>query len=232
VAITQHKFHSLSLLSHFGLPVARCWSFGEHGWFPTCPPEGLRLIAKLTYEAASIGLAEQSIFEMHSSHERQLRHLASVYRQPITVQEFISGFEVEVPVFETENGAGTIAAVGIELRGHRNLAEQVLTYQTVFGDGYAFYNFATENSYATQRVLATARDAFVALGLAGIARIDFRVCNDGSPFIMEVNSKPHITQHSGFMYALKTIGKSGMDLVHFLVGCAVRKYGLLDAGSD
>jgi D-alanine-D-alanine ligase len=227
VAITQHKFHCLSLLSHFGLPIARSWWFGEHGWFPTSPPEGLRLIAKLTYEAASIGMAEQSVFEMRSSYEDQLSGLVNVYRQRITVQEFIPGFEVEVPVFGTENGAGTLAAVGIELQGRRNLADRILTYQAVFGDGYGFYNFADENPQAGERILAIARQAFVSLGLAGIARIDFRVRDDGSPFIMEVNSKPHITQHSGFMYALKTIDKSGLDLVHFLVGCAAWKYGLL-----
>ena len=38
VAIAQHKFHSLSLLTLFGLPVARCWSFTQGGWWPEAPP--------------------------------------------------------------------------------------------------------------------------------------------------------------------------------------------------
>src|SRR5205085_501195 len=44
VALAQHKFHSLSLLSHFGLPIARCWSFGSSGWWPEPPAIGLRLL--------------------------------------------------------------------------------------------------------------------------------------------------------------------------------------------
>src|SRR5580765_1577092 len=102
VAITQHKFHSLSLLRHFGLSVGRCWSFSAHGWFPEPPTEGLRLIAKLTYDSASIGMSEESAFEMRPAHEEHLPHLSAVYRQPLTIQEFIPGFEVEVPVFETD----------------------------------------------------------------------------------------------------------------------------------
>jgi D-alanine-D-alanine ligase len=227
VAITQHKFHSLSLLSHFGLAVARCWSFTKNGWFPSPPPEGSRLIAKLTYDSASIGMSEESVFEMHPSHEAELIRLATVYRQPLTIQEFVAGFEVEVPVFETNDVPGTIAAVGIELHGRRNLAEHVLTYQAVFEDGYGFYNFSEENGRSAQEALTIARDAFVGLGLTGIARVDFRIRDDGSPLIMEVNSKPQIAQHGGFMYALKTIGKSGSDLMKFLVGRAARRYGLV-----
>lgn len=228
VAITQHKFHSLSLLAHFGLPVARCWSFTKNGWFPDLPRHGSKLIAKLTYDSASIGMSAERIFEMDSSQEERLSSLSAVYRQPLTIQEFVAGFEVEVPVFETDDEPGTIAAVGIELHGHRNLAERVLTYKAVFDDGYEFYNFNEENDHSAQQVLAIARRAFLAMDLSGIARIDFRIRNDGSPFIMEVNSKPQITEHSGFIYALKTVGGSGSDLMKFLIGRAARRYGLSD----
>jgi D-alanine-D-alanine ligase len=226
VAITQHKFHSLSLLSNFGLSVARCWSFSMHGWFPGPPPQGLRLIAKLTYDSASIGMSEKSVFDMRTAYEEQLIQLSTEYRQPLTVQEFIPGFEAEVPVFETDDMPGTIGAVGIELHGRRNLAEHVLTYQAVFEDGYEFYDFGDENSRSAQSVQAIAQKAFVALGLSGIARVDFRIRDDGSPFIMEVNSKPQIAHHGTFMYALKMIGQSGRELMKFFVGRAALRYGL------
>ena len=226
VAITQHKFHSLSLLSHFGLSVARCWSFGARGWFPEPPPKGSRLIAKLTYDSASIGMSEKSVFEMHPAYDEQLVQLSNAYRQPLTIQEFIPGFEVEVPVFETDDVPGTIAAVGIELHGRKNLAEQVLTYQAVFEDRYGFYDFGDENRYSAQNAVTIAQKAFVALGLSGIARVDFRIRDDGSPLIMEVNSKPQIAHHSAFMYSLKMIGYSGRDLMKLFVGRAALRYSL------
>jgi hypothetical protein len=38
--------------------------FTETGWWPEPPISGLRLIAKPTYESASIGMQEDSLFEM------------------------------------------------------------------------------------------------------------------------------------------------------------------------
>ena len=149
----------------------------------------------------------------------------AAYRQPLTVQEFIAGFEIEVPVFDAGNPQ-TLAVIGIELNGRRNLAEQILTYNQVFSDSYGFYNFADENAAIANEAMAIARKAFSGLGLSGIGRIDFRITADGRPFIMEANCKPHVTRHSGFMHALQTVGCSGSDFAKFLVGSTAERYRL------
>jgi hypothetical protein len=71
----------------------------------------------------------------------------SKYRQPLTVQQFVSGFELEVPVFGSEDPQ-TIGAIGIEIQGRRALADQILTYNSVFDDSYGFYDFGGENPAA------------------------------------------------------------------------------------
>jgi D-alanine-D-alanine ligase len=153
-----------------------------------------------------------------------MRRVAA-YRQPLTVQEFIEGFEIEVPVLEA-GGPQTLTAVGIELNGRRNLANQFLTYDQVFSDSYAFYDFADENNSIAIEAMAVARKAFLALSLSGIGRVDFRINADGKPLITEVNCKPHVTKHSGFSHALSTVGCAGQDLVKFLVGSTVERYNL------
>jgi D-alanine-D-alanine ligase len=225
VAIAQHKFHALSLLSHFGLPVARCWSFSQRGWWPEVPPEGLRLIAKPTYESASIGVSDDSVFLIEQSVNERLMRRVDAYRQPLTVQEFIEGFEIEVPVLEA-GGPQTLAAVGIELNGQRNLADMFLTYDQVFSDSYAFYDFADENNSVALEAMAVARKAFLGLSLSGIGRVDFRINAKGKPLIMEINCKPHVTKHSGFLHALSTVGCTGRDLAKFLVGSTAERYNL------
>jgi D-alanine-D-alanine ligase len=225
VAVAQHKFHSLTLLNHFGLPVARCWSFSQQGWWPDAPPEGLRLIAKPTYESASIGVSSDSVFVSQQSVDERLMRRVVAYRQPLTVQEFVEGFEIEVPVLEADEPQ-TLTAVGIELNGQRNLAERFLTYDQVFSDQYAFYDFAKENNPAALEAMTVARKAFLGLGLSGIGRVDFRVTAEGKPLIMEINCKPHVTKHSGFIYALSTIGCTGSDLAKFLVGSTAYRFNL------
>lgn len=225
VAIARHKFHYTMILRQIGLPAARSWWFTNAGWFPSEPPSGMRLIAKPTFESASIGIDEDSVFEMDSKIHKLLSARAASYRQPLIVQEFIKGFEVEVPVFDA-GGPQTVSAVGIEVGGRRNLGDQFLTYGEVACDRYAFYDFADENAPAAQEAMRIAREAFQALGLKGVGRVDFRVKPDGTPLIIEMACKPHLTRHSSFTFALRQMGKTQTDLIKFMIGSAVERYGL------
>ena len=223
VTITRHKFHTGAILRQCGLPAARAWWFTDRGWLPEAPPEGLRVIAKPTYESASIGVHEDSVFEMCRDANERLAEKQATYRQALTVQEFISGFEVEVPVFEAD-GPRTIMAVGIEVDGKRNLADRFLMYDEVAGDHYRFYDFADHNPSAAAEVKRIAREAFRTIGLAGVGRVDFRIRQDGSPVIIEMACKPHLTLHSSFCFAAQHIGASQADIMKFLVGSASRRH--------
>src|ERR1039457_345476 len=93
VAVAQHKFHCPAILRQLGLPAAKSWWFTKNGWWPQPPPDGLTVIAKPTYDSASIGIHKDSVFEIDSSAFEKLMSRVDVYHQPITVQEFVSGFE-------------------------------------------------------------------------------------------------------------------------------------------
>lgn len=225
VALARHKFHVTTLLRQFGLPVARSWWFTAHGWWPEPPPAGLRLIAKPTYESASIGIHEDSVFDMHPSAQDRLEIRLATYRQPLTVQEFVRGYEVEVPVFQPDQPR-TIMAVGIELNGKRDLKDSFLMYDEVALDRYTFYDFADERPSEADEAMRVAQAAFHGLGLTGVGRVDFRVPPNGSSVIIEVACKPHLTRHSSFMHAVSRAGGSHADLLKFIVGSAAERCGI------
>jgi D-alanine-D-alanine ligase len=223
VAIARHKFHYMVLLRQLRLPAVRSWWFTRQGWYPEEPPFGVRLIAKPTFESASIGIHKDSVFEMYIGVNKLLESRAAQYRQPLVIQEFIRGFEIEVPVFDAD-GAQTIGAVGLAVNEKRNLNERFLTYDEVAFNQYSFYDFAAEFPAATTKALTAARKAFQGLGLKGVGRIDFRVQPNGSPVIIEVACKPHLTKHSSFTFILDQIGKSNIDLLKFIIGSAIERY--------
>ena len=223
VSIARHKFHLAAILRQCGLPAARSWWLTQHGWLPQAPPNGLRVIAKPTYESASIGIHEDSVFEMCPDAVERIRPRLAVYRQPLTVQEFIKGFEVEVPIFEADDPHTTIA-VGIEVDGKRDLDDRFLKYDEVACDEYGFYDFADQDPSIASETMRIARDAFRVLGLAGVGRVDFRVNHDGAPIIIEMACKPHMTTHSSFSFAAQHIGASYPDILKFLVGSASKRY--------
>ena len=225
VAIARHKFHYSVILRGVGLPAARSWWFTQRGWWPGPPPNGAILIYKPTFESASIGVHEDSVFEMDANADTRLMHRLAVYRQPLTVQEFVQGFEIEVPVFDAE-GPRTIIAVGIEANGQRNFRKSFLTCDQIATDRYSFYDFGTEDQTAALEAMRVAREAFQGLGLSGIGRVDFRIPSDGRPTIIDIACKPHIATHSGVMHAVKSAGGSHSDLLKFLVGSAAHRHGI------
>ena len=59
-------------------------------------------------------------------------------------------------------------------------------------------------------------------GLAGYARVDFRVDGDGRPWILEVNVNPCLTPDAGFAAAAFEAGLSYHGLIGEIVDAAPR----------
>ena len=94
-AMTRHKHHSFLVLRSLGIDAPPVWHYRlGSGWLGTRPPEGVRVIAKSTYEAWSVGVTEESVFDVDASTELRLTKIAEAIGQPVTVQEFVAGREV------------------------------------------------------------------------------------------------------------------------------------------
>jgi D-alanine-D-alanine ligase len=57
-------------------------------------------------------------------------------------------------------------------------------------------------------------------GLAGYARVDFRVDEAGTPFVLEINTNPCIAPDAGFAAALSRAGISFEDAVQAILSNA------------
>ena len=62
-----------------------------------------------------------------------------------------------------------------------------------------------------------AQQACRACGVTGFARVDFRVDQDGRPWILEVNTSPGMTDHSLVPKAAAKVGMSLADVCDHLI---------------
>ena len=224
VSLARHKFHVACLLQHFDLPAPETWFYLPHyGWLDAKRPQnGSRVIAKLTYESASIGLDSDSAFTVDHTMEARLNYLANSFRQPVTVQAFVSGWEVEVPVIVADRYYVPMA-VGISKNERRLLGDTFLTYHDVFADDYGFWCFE-ENSANLARLLEnTAARVAALLGLKGFARIDYRISKDGAPFITDISTSPHITSHSSYGFLFNILKRDLHELPVVLAATASQR---------
>jgi len=99
-ALTLHKFHSYTLLKALGIRAPMAWFYGfNRGWIGERPPRGTRVIAKSTYEAWAVGVSQQSVFTVDDTCDERVSDIMRTIGQSVTVQEFIPGADVLLPVW-------------------------------------------------------------------------------------------------------------------------------------
>lgn len=223
VSLCRHKFHYNSILKKLGLPVAESWFYDSHfGWLLNQKPsEGKLILAKPTFESASIGLDNNSIMPVDKYLDESLKKISQEYRQPITVQEFIEGFEIEIPVINI-NPIYSFFPIGISLNNEKNLGKNILTYNTVYNDDYAFYEFDNFSKKEEQNILRCAENVIMSLGISGFGRVDFRVTNKNKFYITDIATNPHITKHSSFAFLFNKLKFSYKELPAFLIATALK----------
>jgi D-alanine-D-alanine ligase len=82
------------------------------------------------------------------------------------------------------------------------------------------FDFAAGDAALLAHLERLARTTFLAMGLSGYARVDFRVDADG-PWILEVNTNPCISPDAGFAAALAQSGIRYKDAIARIVRAAM-----------
>lgn len=105
------------------------WYFGKGRWLGNAkPPNDTHVLAKSTYESASIGISESSSLLVNERLETALDRISEALHQPVVVQAFIVGKEAETAVITSEFPVA-LAPVGIAAEGERNLGDRFLSFE-------------------------------------------------------------------------------------------------------
>ncbi len=227
-SMARHKYHSNLILRSLGDIAPQTWCYDPRsGWLNRSrPPDGEPVIIKLTHEGASIGIDEHSIVTADATLTDKVAVIAHDYAQAVIVQEFVSGYEVEVPIFCTPR-PHALMPVGISIQKMRRLGERVLTYDLSQADAYEFWDFETEGP---TKVAANVRNLAEAcaevLGVRDLARIDFRIGKSGRPKVIDVSTSPYLSPHSSFAFVAAACGGTATELPVILVGVAAARLGM------
>lgn len=224
LALTENKFHSFRLLRDAGIQTTEDWLFDPVlGWVQDFrPPRGLKVIAKPVNGCASIGIFEESVGTFGPTMENFIQSMAVSFGEAFLVQRFVFGYEVEVPIFGLNEIVAPMAC-GISLGKDRNLGTKILSYDAIFDDAYGFYDFSKEDEQAAERSQEIAILAYKTLSLSGIARMDFRINEDGTPLVTDITNIPHMTVHGAPSYAFSASGRSYSDLLATLLSIGHRR---------
>lgn len=238
--LSNHKVAAKRLLADKGLPTAACaWiEAGELRHFPgdleTAMAE--RWIVKAVEAHASVHLDDNAVFVPGNVAElqRRLRHAAGEWGLAVFAERYIEGREFNLSVWQgTDGKPETLPVAEIEFVGFSAGRPRIVGYAAKWEEDSAEYQgtrrrFAGDEDAALAGKLEDlAKRCWDAMGLAGYARVDFRVDTDGNPWILEVNTNPCLSPDAGFAAAAGRAGVSFHDMVtRILAVTAARGEGL------
>lgn len=231
-ALSLNKLFAKRIWRDQGLPTAPFQLF-KHcdetlDWSMTFP-----LFVKPVHEDQRRGINENSLIY----HEKQLRQqvawVIETYHQPALVESYLPGREFTVGIMGNH-----------PLSAHRGQPElydaqgyhifpvlEIMTFPAETDNPRSICPADIPPPFENRlKTLAVA--AFEALETLDVARVDFRLDEEGQPFLLEINPLPSLTpQNSDLCLMAQAEGLSYATLVNQILNLAVERYHFLSTVS-
>jgi D-alanine-D-alanine ligase len=231
--LTTDKLAARALLAAEGLPVA------PGGRLDPADPAVLDRVAppwllKPACEDASVGLEGNPVCVTREEALARAGMLAARFPgQAVVAERFLSGRELNVSLLEGADGVDVLPVAEIVFQDFPAGMPRVVGFEAKwledsFACTHTVRSFPQDPADAAllERVRGLARRAWSVCGLSGYARVDLRLDEDGTPFILEVNANPCIAPGAGFLAAAERAGLSARQVVERILAAAVRRCGL------
>ena len=172
---------------------------------------GLPVVVKAASQGSSIGVY---IVEQPAELAEALKE-AFTYNDEVLVEQFIKGMELTVAVWG--NAAEQQAFPIIEITTESGRYD----YDSKYTKGASHHIIPARVSDAkTQEIQALAIKTFQACGCRGVARVDMMLGEDGTPYVIEVNSVPGMTELSLVPDAGRAMGVEFPELCEHILELA------------
>jgi len=216
-ALCMDKTFSKMVFERHGVPTP--------AWFEAPGPEamasaaertasigGYPLVVKPVDQGSTIGI---SIVEDEEGLEPAIT-LARKYSDRLVFERYIPGRELSVAI------VGEEVFPVIEIVPEDGFYD----YERKYTKGKSSYHCPADIDNAlSKRISREAFAAYKALGCEGFARVDLRLGEDGSPYFLEINTIPGMTETSLVPMAAAQRGYSFSELVNMIVKEALEKPG-------
>lgn len=186
-----------------------------------------RVIVKAVSEHASLGIDAGSVVPGADAAGEVARRTGALGTE-IFAEEYIDGREFNIAALAGPGGPQVLPLAETLFVGYPDDRPKIVDYEAKWAeDSFAYNNtprrfdFAAEDGALLEELTALTLRAWKLFGLAGYARVDFRVDSDGKPWILEVNTNPCIARDAGFFAAAERAGLSYEAMVTRIVDAAL-----------
>jgi D-alanine-D-alanine ligase len=222
IFLSTHKIAAKMLLRKSGIATPP-WVTQDN---PDSFSEG-RYILKPLYEDASVGMDQSSVGWFTSSAQlaERIRAASEAVGCPYFAERYVEGREFSVAMISEGGLPRILPPSEIQFSGYEALGKHRIVDYRAKWDAASFeyhntratHRFPEEDGVLLTKLRAAAMACWTLFDLRGYARVDFRVDESGTPWVLEVNCNPCITPGaSGFLSAARVGGLSFDDVVRMI----------------
>jgi D-alanine-D-alanine ligase len=233
LGLGRDKIRTKFLLQGAGLPTAPF--VAVEGLPAPAWPHAWPAIVKPACQDASVGIDQEAVVTTQKQLDARAAYLFERYGGPVLVEQFISGREFHVNVYE-EPGDGPAAdrlrVVPVtEIQYDYEPADEfwpIYSYKAKWDEASAEHlgvPIATGLTLASplmERVSGLCKAAYRLMGLRDYGRVDLRLTAADEPFVLEVNPNPFLYS-IGLVEGVVAMGRSHADFVRDIVRNALTR---------
>jgi D-alanine-D-alanine ligase len=183
------------------------------------------LIVKPRFEGSSKGLSEASRVENIGQLRRQVEYIIATYKQPVLIEEFIRGEEFTVAIIGN-SPPQVLPIVQIKIDGEVKLDDKFYTFAHITSERLEYICPAPISESLKEKISHLALKTYNAVDCLDFGRIDFRVDNEGNPYVLEINPLPSLSVEDVFTLIAKRIGITYEEMVGKILHSALKRYGM------
>jgi len=226
LGITLDKVMAKKIFIADGIPTPRHFEIKSVNDMVDTDHLNFPLMVKPRFEGSSKGLSERSRVGNREELIKQAEFIINTYKQPALVEEFIRGEEFTVALVGNEP-VEVLPPVQVKIDGKLKLDDMFYTFARISSDKLEYVCPAPISQALNKELLELAQRAYQAVDCRDFGRVDFRVDNQGRPYVLEINPLPCLSTEDVFMLIAKVIGITYEEMVGRILNTALKRNNLI-----
>lgn len=217
--LTTNKPLAKRMMKLFGIPTP--------DWFPAgCSAENpdprKKYILKPVSEEGSVKLDEDAVFKGENDYMRN--KISGLNPEEYFVEEFVDGREFNLSVTGANGDFSVYPVAEMIFEDFPPDKARILGYRAKWHEDSFEYQHTRRQFHALINepslhgsLVEIAKKCGEVFRLSGYFRVDFRVAENGQPFVLEINGNPCIAPDSGFIAATAEAGLSQTEVIRRII---------------
>lgn len=181
------------------------------------------LFAKPVHEGSAKGVTADSVIYNQDQLKSQVEFLLKAYKQPVLLEEYLSGDEFTVAILGNGEEARVLGMMQVVVKGPSE--KKVYSFRAK-EEWRQLVEYTEVSPEKRGRIEEVALRAYRALECRDVGRVDIRCNERGEPFFLELNTIPGMSpNHSDLCIIAAMVGMSYKDLIGNILNQALRRYG-------